>query len=167
MWSRRLEIAELLSLWVSGCAKHGLPPPPEWVDWRAAPAAGIVRVIGTAADALTGAVLEYVRVCAVKRGEGHPLSGAHGESGVDGAFGIEVPADEAVEEEEGVLVLTLTLAGYAPQTLSVAMRGGQTAWYPAHGCSGSVRAPPWQRRRAAQWWTRPLAQPSRSRGRPS
>ena len=76
MWSRRLEIAELRSLWVSGCAKHGLPPPPEWVDWRAAPAAGIVRVIGTAADALTGAVLEYVRVCAVKRGDGHPLSGA-------------------------------------------------------------------------------------------
>ena len=130
MWSRRLEIAELRSLWVSGCAKHGLPPPPEWVDWRAAPAAGIVRVIGTAADALTGAVLEYVRVCAVKRGEGHPLSGAHGESGVDGAFGIEVPADEAVEEEEGVLVLTLTLAGYAPQTLSVAMRGGETAVVP-------------------------------------
>ena len=130
MWSRRLEIAELLSLWVSGCAKHGLPPPPEWVDWRAAPAAGIVRVIGTAADALTGAVLEYVRVCAVKRGEGHPLSGAHGESGVDGAFGIEVPADEAEEEEEGVLVLTLTLAGYAPQTLSVAMRGGQTVVVP-------------------------------------
>ena len=130
MWSRRLEIAELRSLWVSGCTKHGLPPPPEWVDWRAAPAAGIVRVIGTAVDALTGAALEYVRVCAIKKGDGHPLSGAVGESGDDGAFGIEVPADEAEEEEESELVLTLTLAGYAPQTQSVAMRGGQTAVVP-------------------------------------
>ena len=131
MWSRRLEIAELRSLWVSGCAMHSLPPPPEWVDWRAAPAAGTTRVIGTATDALTGAALECVRVCAVKRGDCHPLSGAHravGESGGDGAFGIEVPAEEA--DEEGVLVLTLTLAGYAPQTLSVSMRGGETAVVP-------------------------------------
>ena len=82
-------------------------------------------------DALTGAALECVRVCAVKRGDCHPLSGAHravGESGGDGAFGIEVPAEEA--DEEGVLVLTLTLAGYAPQTLSVSMRGGETAVVP-------------------------------------
>lgn len=131
MWSRRLEIAEQRSLWVSGCTKHGLPPPPEWVDWRAAPAAGTARVIGTAADALTGATLGDVHVCAVKRGDGHPLSGAYravAESGGDGAFGIEVPMDEA--EEKGVLVLTLTLAGYAPQTLSVAMRGGETAVVP-------------------------------------
>lgn len=118
LWCRRLSLSELRALWLEGCARHGLPAPAEWVDWRAAPACGRVRVSGAAADAASGAALCGVHVsCAA----------AEAESGEDGAFGVELPGEAAAD---GTLVLSLRVAGYAPQTLRVAVQEGRTSVVP-------------------------------------
>lgn len=121
MWSRHLSLAELRAIWLAGCAKHCLPPPADWVDWGASPAQGHVRVTGTAVDSATGAPLAGVRVAASET--------SIVESRDDGAFGLELPADAAAEG--GTLVLALSRAGYAPQTVCVAAAEGETSMLPA------------------------------------
>jgi len=134
VWSRQLSAAELRKFWVSGCARLGLPEPPLWIDLDAPPPRDTLRLVGTVVETFGGAPLADVTVSASFAGA-LPASALATSTAEDGTFLIEIPtamsADGAMDGAVATVVVSLTQAGFAPQTVVGAASGGEELRFPA------------------------------------